>query len=98
MRSNVNRSLRIKSSSSGLLASLSTLCNDAGSVQKFKGIQTSSRGSIGNEKVDQCSGMRQEAGISTVGNRWDEKAGLQRDALSSQLSTRLKRGRQGDRR
>jgi hypothetical protein len=31
-------------------------------------------------------------------NRWDEKAGLQRDALSSQLSTRLKRGRQGDRR
>jgi hypothetical protein len=30
--------------------------------------------------------------------RWDEKAGLQRDALSSQLSTRLKRGRQGDRR
>jgi hypothetical protein len=30
--------------------------------------------------------------------RWDEKAGLQRDALSSQLSTRWKRGRQGDRR
>ena len=68
MRSNVNRFLRIKSSSSGLLASLSTLCNDAGSVQKFKGIQTSSRGSIGNEKVDQCLGMWQEAGISTVGN------------------------------
>jgi hypothetical protein len=30
--------------------------------------------------------------------RWDEKAGLQRDALSSQLSTRWERGRQGDRR
>jgi hypothetical protein len=36
--------------------------------------------------------------VSDGENRWDEKAGLQRDALSSQLSTRLKRGRQGDRR
>jgi hypothetical protein len=29
-------------------------------------------------------------------NRWNEKAGLQRDALSSKLSARLKRGRRRD--
>jgi hypothetical protein len=41
---------------------------------------------------------RDERRESTDDNRWDEKAGLQRDALSSQLSTRWERGRQGDRR
>ena len=48
-------------------------------------------------EVDYCPPIV-EAQFLVDANRWDEKAGLQRDALSSQLSTRLKRGRQGDRR
>jgi hypothetical protein len=41
---------------------------------------------------------RDERRESTDDNRWDEKAGLQRDALSSQVIDALEARRQEDRR